>query len=69
MAKKKGAKKRAKAKAKKDCPDSFTQICKDLNAWAEEWEDWGLAVRKKVNDCCGNGDPEPIPAPPKPPFK
>ena len=65
-------KKKAKAKKKAapvPCPDNVKQICKDVNAWASEWEAWGLKVKKKVTECCGNGDPEPLPSPPKPPFK
>lgn len=51
----------------KGCPDNFKQMCKVLNDWAEEWEDWGKEVKAKVDPCCANG-PGPLPAPPKPPF-
>ena len=57
------------------CPQSFEEMCRRLNAWAKDWEDWGERVRLILNcvvdTCCTQcdpGDPDPVPAPPKPPF-
>ena len=58
-----------KKKAKVPCPKDLSQMCKDLNAWAQEWEEWGKEVVKVVDNCCGGGGPEILPPPPKPPFK
>ncbi len=58
-----------KKRQKVDCPATMKQLCKDVNAWALEWEVWGLVVKQVVDDCCAAGDPEKLPAPPKPPFK
>jgi hypothetical protein len=54
---------------KKDCPKNLDQLCRDLNEWAAEWEDWGKTVVVEFDKCCGTGGPEILPPPPKPPFK
>jgi hypothetical protein len=51
----------------KGCPDNFKKMCEALNAWATEWENWGKAVKAKVDPCCADG-PGGLPTPPKPPF-
>jgi hypothetical protein len=57
------------------CPETFPELCRRLNKWAKDWEDWGERVRLILNcvvdTCCTQcdpGDPDPVPAPPKPPF-
>jgi hypothetical protein len=53
----------------KECPKTLDQMCKDLTAWATEWENWGKTVVKEFDKCCGTGGPEILPPPPKPPFR
>lgn len=57
------------------CPETLEEMCRRLNRWAKDWEDWGERVRLILNcvvdTCCTQcdpGDPDPVPAPPKPPF-
>lgn len=49
------------------CPHGLPAMCKAVNDWGKEWEDWGKHVKATVEACCG-GDPEKIPPPPPPPF-
>ncbi len=50
------------------CPKSLDEMCAKLDAWGTAWETWGKKVKRVVDECCGDGGPETLPPPPKPPF-